>query len=40
MEKDIICTICPTGCVMHVVGDKDKVTSITGYTCKRGLAYG
>ena len=40
MEKDIICTICPTGCVMRVVGDKDKVTSITGYTCKRGLAYG
>ena len=40
MEKEIICTICPTGCIIKVVGDKEKVTSITGYTCKRGLAYG
>ena len=40
MEKEIICTVCPSGCVMTVVGDSEKVTSITGYTCKRGLTYG
>lgn len=39
MEKDIICTVCPTGCNIHIVGDKDKVTSITGNACKRGYTY-
>jgi len=40
IEKDIICTICPTGCVIHVVGDEKSIASITGFTCKRGETYG
>lgn len=40
MEKDIICTVCPTGCTIHVVGDEKKnITSTEGYTCPRGKAY-
>ncbi len=40
MEKDIICTVCPTGCTIHVVGDEKSITSIEGFTCPRGKAYG
>lgn len=40
IEKDIICTICPTGCVIHVTGDEKSIASIEGFSCKRGEAYG
>ena len=39
MEKDIICTVCPTGCIIHVTGDDKTISSIEGYTCPRGKAY-
>ena len=39
MKKDIICTICPRGCTVTVEGDKNGVTSVTGYGCKRGEVY-
>lgn len=39
MEKDIICTVCPTGCMIHVTGDKGTIASIEGFTCPRGKAY-
>ena len=39
MEKEIICTVCPIGCRIKVVGEGEKVESVTGYTCKRGLEY-
>lgn len=39
MRKDIICTICPRGCTISVEGDKDSITSVTGYGCKRGEVY-
>ncbi len=40
MEKEIICTVCPTGCIMHVVGTEKEIESIEGYTCPRGKKYG
>ena len=40
MEKEIICTVCPTGCTIKVVGDEKSITSIEGYTCPRGKTYG
>lgn len=40
MEKEIICTVCPTGCIIHVTGDEKSVTDITGFSCPRGKTYG
>lgn len=39
MKKEIICTVCPMGCHITVEGENDKITSITGNTCKRGEQY-
>ena len=39
MEKEIICTVCPTGCTIKVTGDEKSITSIEGYTCPRGKTY-
>jgi CxxC motif-containing protein len=39
MEKQIICTVCPRGCHMTVVGENDKVISVENYSCPRGLEY-
>ena len=39
MEKVIICTVCPRGCHMTVNGEGDKVISVEGYSCRRGLTY-
>lgn len=40
MKKEIICTVCPVGCVLTVTGNKDEVTSIEGNQCRRGIEYG
>ena len=39
MKKEIICTVCPMGCRILVEGEGENITSVTGYTCKRGEAY-
>lgn len=39
MTKEIICTVCPIGCHITVEGDGDHISSIEGYTCKRGETY-
>ena len=39
MEKIITCTICPIGCDIHAMGDGEKVTSLSGYTCIRGKTH-
>ena len=39
MEKEIICTVCPRGCHIHVTGEGENVNSVEGYSCKRGLEY-
>ena len=39
MKKDIICTVCPRGCHISVEGEGEKILSIEGYGCKRGVTY-
>lgn len=39
MEKEIICTVCPRGCHIKVVGDDKNVQSLEDYGCKRGVDY-
>ena len=39
MEHQITCINCPVGCRMTVTVEDGKVTSVTGNTCKRGVAY-
>ena len=39
MKKEIICTVCPRGCHIQVIGDGKRVTSLDGYGCKRGITY-
>lgn len=36
--KEIICIICPRGCVMQAEVNDGEVT-VTGNSCKRGVAY-
>ena len=39
MKKEIICTVCPRGCHIDVVGEGDVISSVEGHGCKRGLEY-
>jgi len=39
MKKEIICTVCPRGCHVQVEGEGEKILSVEGYSCKRGLEY-
>ncbi|MCQ2485605.1 MAG: DUF1667 domain-containing protein [Clostridia bacterium] len=39
MKKEIICTVCPVGCVITVEGENGSIDSIEGYTCPRGKNY-
>jgi len=39
MKKEIICTVCPRGCHIQVEGEGEKILSVEGYGCKRGLEY-
>lgn len=39
MKKEIICTVCPRGCRVTVTGEDEKILSVEGYGCKRGLTY-
>lgn len=39
MKKEIICTVCPRGCHINVEGEGEKILSIEGYGCKRGVTY-
>lgn len=40
MTKEIICTVCPMGCHIMVEGEGENITSIKGFSCKRGEEYG
>lgn len=37
--KVIRCIVCPTGCPINAITDKDGNVTFEGYTCKRGLEY-
>ena len=39
MKKEIICTVCPMGCVITVEGENGKIDNISGFTCQRGKNY-
>lgn len=39
MKKEIICTVCPMGCVITVEGENGNIDSISGFTCQRGKNY-
>lgn len=39
MKKEIICTVCPRGCHIQVEGEGEKIISVEGNLCKRGLTY-
>lgn len=39
MQKTLTCIECPKGCKITVDMDGDKITSITGFQCKKGEAY-
>ena len=39
MKKEIICTVCPRGCRITVEGEGEKILSIEGQGCKRGVTY-
>ena len=39
MKKEIICTVCPRGCRVIVEGEGDKIVTVEGHTCKRGLEF-
>ena len=38
-EQEIICTVCPQGCRIHIIGDETGVHTVTGNTCVRGDIY-
>jgi len=37
-EKELVCIVCPVGCVMHVKQDGDNI-EVEGNQCKRGVTY-
>lgn len=39
MKKEIICTVCPMGCHITVEGEDERISSVSGYTCRRGEQY-
>lgn len=40
--RDMVCIVCPVGCHMQIVEDKESETGyqVTGAGCKRGPIYG
>ncbi len=39
MKKILTCIVCPMGCQLEAELENDKVISVTGNTCKRGVSY-
>lgn len=39
MKKEIICVVCPNGCLITVEGEGERIGSIQNYKCARGLDY-
>lgn len=40
INQEIICTICPSGCHLHVNITGNSEISVVGNGCKRGINYG
>lgn len=39
MKKTITCTVCPNGCIVDADYTCREDLKLTGYSCKRGIAY-
>ena len=39
MIRELTCIVCPVGCSLKVELDGDKVISVEGNTCPRGVTY-
>lgn len=39
MIKEMVCIVCPMSCKLSVEMENDKVISVTGNTCIRGVKY-
>lgn len=39
MRRNLTCIVCPRGCSLEVEIEEGKVISVTGQSCKRGVAY-
>lgn len=39
MKKSLTCIVCPMGCQLEIEMKDSAVVSVTGNTCKRGVAY-
>lgn len=39
MTREMICIVCPRGCSLTVELEGGEIKNVSGYTCKRGLAY-
>ena len=39
MRRNLTCIVCPRGCSLEVELEEGKVISVTGQSCKRGVAY-
>jgi len=40
MKKiELTCIVCPIGCTIKLIKDKDKIISVSGNGCKRGYDY-
>ena len=37
--RKMTCVVCPRGCSLEVTLDGERIVSVTGNTCKRGVAY-
>ena len=37
--REIVCVVCPRGCLITVEGEGDRIDRISGFTCPRGEAY-
>lgn len=38
-QRELTCIGCPLGCTIRVTLNGQAVDTVTGYSCKRGLAY-
>ena len=39
MLKELTCIVCPMGCQLKIELDNEKVVSVSGNTCPRGVRY-
>lgn len=38
-NKKLTCISCPEGCVLEIIADRDRISSISGNKCKKGLSF-